>query len=124
MNHVPSSSGSRHWFLRFKCPRCSHVAKHTPYADVGFRHYVICPECHASYLVRSGFLATLVFALVVLSPLLIAVAAFSAAVQRGEITPLMVIVIAAAVVLPLALFARPYLARRFLRYEYVGRSAT
>jgi hypothetical protein len=99
------------------------VAKHTPCVDVGFKHFVICPECHASYLVRNGFLGALAFAFVVISPLLIAVAVLSEPVRRGEITPLTVIVIAAAVTLPLAVVAT-YVARRFWRYEYVGRSAT
>ena len=64
------------------------------------------------------------FVLVALAPLLIVTAAFWPAVHRGEIAPLLVIAIAAAVALPFVLFARTYLARRFLRYEYVGRSAT
>ena len=124
MNRLPLLSGSHHSFLRFKCPRCSHVAKHAPYADVGFKHYVICPACHASYLMRGSFFGGLMFVLVALAPLLIVTAVFLPAVQRGEIAPLLVIVIAAAVTLPLVLFARTYLARRFLHYEYVGRSAT
>jgi uncharacterized C2H2 Zn-finger protein len=112
---------ARDWFLYFRCPRCSHIARHAPRDAKGL---LLCPACHSRYAVRGGPLFGSLLGTTAAVPYLIVGGVLWPQLARAALDPLWVFIIATPLVLPVMLVAKRYLARYVLRYEYVGRAAS
>lgn len=119
---IPEPTGARDWFLGFRCPRCGRLALHVPSATKGLVHYVFCPGCHACYSVKGGVTVGLLLGaiVVVLSGALIAL--LSPLLAAGWVRALSLLLAASFIAVAVLILGKPRLARRFQRYQYVGRA--
>lgn len=109
----------------FACPRCKAMSARTLAADRGLMTFRQCPSCRSCFIVRRTWLSALALVVIaMLIPALLMEILLVPLVLEGELSPLVVLAIFAAVSLPLVFLLRVPLARRLLRFEYVGRHAT